>query len=95
MAAKAKASSRASAPAVLAKLRADYTPSSPLTLEERVQRIEAMQKRIDGYVQFMCKIATMAGTSGEMKERAITLFYEQMVAVEKQLGHIHDTFRLE
>ena len=93
--AKAKASTRASAPAVLAKLRADFSPNAPLTLEERVQRIEAMHKRMDGYIQFMCKIATMPGTSGEMKERAVTLFYEQMVIVEKQLEHIHDTFRLE
>jgi hypothetical protein len=92
---KAKASVRAAAPAVLAKLRADASPNAPLTLDERVQRIEAMHKRIDGYVRFMCQIAGMSGTSGEMKERAVTLFYEQMVVVEKQLAHIHDEYRLE
>jgi len=95
MAAKTKATSRASAPAVLAKLRAETPSNTPLTLDERVQRIQAMHKRMDGYIQYMCTIATMAGTSGEMKERAVTLFYEKMVSVEKQLAHIHDEFRLE
>ena len=37
----------------------------------------------------------LSGTSAEVKERAVTLFYEQMVIVEKQLGHIHDDLRLE
>ena len=95
MATKTKASTSAAAPAVLARLRAETPSNAPLTLDERVQRIEAMQKRIAGYVQFMCQIGTMGGSSGEVKERAVTLFYDQMVVVEKQLAEIHDSFRLE
>ena len=95
MAAKTKASTNTTAPAALAKLRAEAPSNSPLTLDERVQRIEAMHKRMDGYIQYMCKIVGMTGASGEVKERAVTLFYDQMVVVEKQLAHIHDSFRLE
>jgi hypothetical protein len=92
--AKAKASSPAAAPAAARK---DQPASSapPLTMEERLHRIDTMRKRIDGYIQFMCQIAELTGASAEVKERAVTVFYEQMVLVERQLGRIHDEFRLE
>ena len=93
MAAKVKASSRAVAPPPAAKTQADST--APLTMEERLHRMEAMRIRIDGYIQFMCQIVSLTGTSAEVKERAVTLFYEQMVVVERQLGRIHDELRLE
>ena len=64
-------------------------------MEERLHQIEAMRKRIDGYIQFMCQIAKWNGTSSEVKERAVAVFYAQMVLVESQLGHIHDELRLE
>ena len=67
----------------------------PLTMEERVHRIEAMHKRINDYIDYMCQLAGMSGTSSEVKERAVTLFYDQMVIVERQLARIHDELRLE
>jgi hypothetical protein len=95
MAAKARTSSRITAPALAGKPRAGSSPKLPLTLEEHVHRIEAIGKRPDGYIRFMCQIAGHYGTSGEVKERAVTAFYEQMIIVERQLGHIHDELRLE
>jgi hypothetical protein len=92
--AKAKASSRAAAPAAARKAQ-PVSSTQPLTMEERLHRIETMRKRIDGYIQFMCQIAQLTGASSEIKERAVTVFYEQMVLVESQLGRIHDEFRLE
>ena len=88
-----RAGASGSAPA--GKLNASASPDLPLILEEQVHRIEAMGKRIDGYIRFMCQIAGQSGTSAEMKERAVTAFYEQMIIVERQLGHIHDELRLE
>ena len=64
-------------------------------MEERLQRIEAMGLRIDGYVRFMCQVANLNGASAEVKERAVTDFYEQMIVVERQLGRIHENLRLE
>ena len=92
--AKAKAPARTPAPAVAPKAPPSSS-SQPLTMEERLHRIETMRIRIDGYIQFMGKIAELPGTSSEIKERAVTIFYEQMLLVERQLGRIHDEFRLE
>jgi hypothetical protein len=71
------------------------TLKPPYTLEERLHRIEALGKRMDGYIKYMCQIATQAGSSNEAKERAVTLFYNQLVIVESQLAKIHDELRLE
>jgi hypothetical protein len=96
MVAKPKASKRrAAAPSVAGKLKSAGTTSPPLNLEERLHRIEAMGKRIDEFIRFICQIAGQTGTSAEVKERAVAAFYEQMVLVERQLGHIHDELRLE
>lgn len=71
------------------------SPTLPWTHEERLQRIEAMGERIAGYVRFMCQVGNLAGASDEAKTKAVAAFYEKMVTVERQLGQIHDGFRLE
>jgi hypothetical protein len=63
-------------------------------MEERLRRIEALGQRIHGYVQFMCQVGSLNGTSAEAKESAVTAFYERMVVVEGQLGRIHEALRL-
>jgi len=95
MAAKAKATKRAGAPTVTGKTPPGSSSAPALTLEERLHRIEAMGKRMESYIQFMCKIGSMNGTSSEVKERAVAVFYQQMVLVESQLAHIYNEFRLE
>lgn len=95
MATKAKAISRASAPSGERKAKAEPPATAPLTMEEKLHRIEAMGKRIDGYIKFMCEIVGQSGTSAEAKERAVAIFYEQMVVVESQLARTHDELRLE
>ena len=67
----------------------------PLTLEDRLLRIAALGQRVSNYVQLMCQVGALAGTSNEAKERAVTAFYEGMIAVERKLGRIHENFRLE
>ena len=66
----------------------------PLTTEERLRQIETLGQRIAGYVQFMCQVGSLDGTSDEMKERAVTAFYERMALVEGQLGRIQEDLRL-
>jgi len=68
--------------------------SPPWTTEERLQRIQVMGQRIDGYIQFMCKVGDLTGTSSEAKERAVLAFYEQMIVVDRQLGRIQEELRL-
>ena len=95
MAAKAKAAPRPAVAAARKKPYESITLAPPLTMEERVHRIEALGKRIDSYISFMCQIVTQAGSSAEVKERAVMAFYAQMVVVESQLAKIHDELRLE
>jgi hypothetical protein len=65
-------------------------PTPPRTLEESLRRIEAMGERISGYIRFICKVGTLAGTSAEAKEKAVSAFYDRMVVLERQLGRVHD-----
>ena len=94
MTTKVKAPARAKAPLAGGEAAAGPWATPPWTMEERVQRIEAMGQRISGYVRFMCQAGSMNGTSAEAKERAVRAFYERMVIVERQLGHIQEEFRL-
>jgi len=75
-----------------ARLRASNAP--PPTTDERLRDIAAMGQRIHGYVQFMCQIDTLAGTSAEAKQTALVAFHERLAALERQLGRIHDELQL-
>jgi hypothetical protein len=65
-----------------------------LTPEECLKRIEALGERIAGHIRFMCQVSELAGSSAEMKERAVTAFYEQMILVEGQLGRLRENLVL-
>jgi hypothetical protein len=68
--------------------------SPPWTTEERLLRIQTMGRQILGYIEYMCQVGSLSGTSAEAKERAVTAFYERMVVVERQLGRIQEDLRL-
>ena len=42
----------------------------------------------------MGEVGGLVGTSGEMKERALTAFYERLAAAESELRRIQDDLRL-
>jgi hypothetical protein len=65
-----------------------------LTTEERLQQIEVMGQRINGYVQFIREVGALGGSSGEAKDRAVADFYEHLVILEGQLCRIHEDLRL-
>jgi hypothetical protein len=90
----AKATSRTITRRTSSKIRTVVDTTPPWTMEERLRRIEAMSLRINGFIQFMCQVAKLSGTSAEAKERAVTAFYEQMVVVESQLGRIQEELQL-
>ena len=66
----------------------------PGTTAERLQSIVAMGQRIEGYVQFICKIGDLSGTSAEAKDKTVAVFYEQMLLLERQLGRIQEDLQL-
>jgi hypothetical protein len=63
-------------------------------MEERLRCIADMGQRINGYVQFMCQVGSLTGTSTEAKEKAVAAFFEQMAVLERQLGGIQEGLRL-
>jgi hypothetical protein len=67
----------------------------PCRPEERLERMEALGKQIAGHILFMCGPDTTNGSSAEAKEKALEVFYRQMLVVERDLGHIRETFQLE
>jgi hypothetical protein len=73
----------------------DVWPTPPRTLDERIQRIEAMGQRITTYIQFMSRVASLDGYSSEAKERGVTAFYDRMVVVEHQLRKLQESLWLE
>ena len=85
----------ACAASALAAARMGPWSTPPWTLEERLQRIEAIGQRISGYIQFICQAGSLTGTSAEAKERAVKAFYERMVVMDSQLGQIQEILRLE
>jgi hypothetical protein len=64
------------------------------TLEERLQRIEALGQRITGYIRFIREVGSLTSASAEAKQRAVTAFHDRLVAAENQLGRIQEELRL-
>ena len=69
-------------------------PSAPHTLEERLQRIEAIGQRISNYILFMCQVGSLNGISVEAREDNVTAFYERMIVVEGELRKIQERLLL-
>src|SRR5690242_14738613 len=95
MSAKAKNSTRIVPPTAAKKPKAVSVTPPSLTVEEHVHCIEALSQRMDGYIRFMCQLGSEPGSSNEVKERALAVFHDQMIVVERQLGLIYDELRLE
>lgn len=67
----------------------------PSTPEGQLEHIDALGKRIEGYVRFMHKVGKMSGVSAEAKDRAVALFHQRLSFFEKELGRIQDELQLE
>ena len=65
-------------------------PRPVWTMQDRLQRIQALGEQISKYIKFMCEVEKLAGTSTEAKERSVAAFYERMVTLEQQLGRIQE-----
>lgn len=65
-----------------------------LTTRQRLEAIEAMRKRVNGYVDFMGTVETMQGSSAEAKDAAVSAFHDRLAALQKQLELITEGLRL-
>jgi len=95
MPAKPKASARPAAPSPAPAPPGWPWQTPAWTTDERLRRIDALGQRINGYILFLARVGELHGTSAEAKEKAVTAFYEQLTALERKLGRIHDDLQLE
>jgi hypothetical protein len=65
-----------------------------LTLAEHLQAIEQLRERVNGHIQFMCRVGSLKGTSTEAREKAVVAFHERLAVLERQLGCIHEDLEL-
>jgi hypothetical protein len=82
-----------------ARLDTPLPPPTPwqrpcLTTEDRLQQIELLGQRINGYVQFIREVGALGGSSDEAKDRAVANFYEQLAVLDGRLRRIQEDLRL-
>ncbi|HEX5270628.1 MAG TPA: hypothetical protein VFW33_09090 [Gemmataceae bacterium] len=73
---------------------ADLPRTPPATCEEFLTHITGLGKRIEGHVAFMCGVERLTGTSAEAKTKALTLFYQRLVAMEQELNRVREELEL-
>jgi hypothetical protein len=66
----------------------DLLRTPPRTTEDRLLHIQALGRRIEGYIRFMSAVASMGGSSMEAKEVAIAVFHQRLAALEPPLARI-------
>jgi hypothetical protein len=66
----------------------------PATMEEHLQRIQTLGQRIKVYVQFICAVGKLDGSSAEAKQKAVAVFYDRLFLLEQDLGRIQEALRL-
>jgi hypothetical protein len=72
----------------------DVWRTPPANTEDRLQRIQALGQRINGYIRFMSGVNSLSGTSAEAKEKAVAVFYDRMVLLEQELARIQENLQL-
>ena len=72
----------------------DIGLTPPWNTEDRLVHIEALGKRIDQHIRFICSVGKLNGTSAEAKDKAVTVFYERLRSLERQLDRIHEDLQL-
>jgi hypothetical protein len=66
----------------------------PVNMEEHLQRIQTLGQRIKVYVQFICAVGKLDGSSAEAKQKAVAVFYDRLFLLEQELGRIQEALRL-
>jgi hypothetical protein len=73
---------------------AELPRTPPATAEEFLLHIGVLGKRVEGHVTFMCGVDRLSGTSCEAKNKALSLFYQRLVAMETELNRVREELEL-
>jgi hypothetical protein len=66
----------------------------PATPEEFLLHINLLGKRVDDHLAFMAAVERLNGTSAEAKNRALSQFYQRLVAMEQELNRVREELEL-
>lgn len=89
-----KTRSKAHAPSMSALPFSDRWSTMTLTTDDRLLRIQALGKLIDGHIEFMCSIERLNDSSAESRENAVAAFHEYLVRSERELARIRESLQL-
>lgn len=89
-----KAKVRSKPATVPSELPGDLWTIKPANTEERLNCIEALGKRVNEHIRYMCSVEKLPGTSREAKDQAVQLFYERLRSFEQELNRVQEGLRL-
>lgn len=69
-------------------------PTALWTTEQYLEGIESMGERVGVYIQYICQVDDLKGTSTEAKQKAVIAFYQRLATLERQLGRIQEDLKL-
>ncbi len=90
----AKTTSRSAAIRPVLETPPDVGLTPPWNTEDRLVHIQALGKRVDQHIRFICAVGNLNGTSMEAKDKAVAVFYERLRSLERQLDRIHEDLQL-
>jgi hypothetical protein len=73
---------------------AELPRTPPATAEEFLLHIGVLGKRVEGHVTFMSGVERLTGTSSEAKNKALSMFYQRLVAMEVELNRVREELEL-
>ena len=65
-----------------------------VTIGDRLTRIQEIGRKVDEHVKAVTAIESLPGTSAEAREKAVALFLERLIVLEKALGATMEELRL-
>jgi hypothetical protein len=80
-----------------AKVAPPPPPPAPLpeATHELLEEVRKLGEQVQDHVRFMCAVATLTGSSAEVKERAVAQFHQRLHALEQELARIQENLQLE
>ena len=72
----------------------DLSVGPCVTIGDRLTRIQEIGRKVEEHVEAVTAIETLPGTSAEAREKAVALFLERLIVLERALGKTMEELRL-
>ena len=73
---------------------ADLSVGPCVTIGDRLTRIQEIGRKVEEHIKAVAAIEALPGTSAESREKAVALFLERLVLLERALGKTMEELRL-